>query len=206
MADGIIFDVDGTLWDTTPIVEKAWNDAIANAGIKGVTVTADRLKGLFGLPMMDIIDDILPGESLEVKEKILETCSVYEFDYIRKESGILYEGLEDALKYYKNKIPMFIVSNCQSGYIELFCDITGFGHYFDDHLCPGDTGLLKAGNICKIVEDNNLKNPVYVGDTQMDANACKEAGVPIVFAAYGFGKVESPDYIINKPMDLVNII
>ena len=82
---------------------------------------------------------------------------------------------------------------------------TGFGKYFKDHVCPGDTNLLKAENILLIAERNGLKNPIYVGDTHMDAEACVKAGVPIIFASYGFGKVEKPDYVIDTPMDLVSL-
>ena len=46
--DGIIFDVDGTVWDSTPVVEQAWNRALEEAGY-AARVTALRLKSLFGL-------------------------------------------------------------------------------------------------------------------------------------------------------------
>ena len=32
--DAVIFDVDGTLWDTTDLVAKAWNHAAADFGIQ----------------------------------------------------------------------------------------------------------------------------------------------------------------------------
>lgn len=205
MIDGIIFDVDGTVWDSTPVVERAWNDALAEAGYKE-RVTADRLKGLFGLPMNDIIRDILPWETEDNISAFAPICFKYEHEYLAQEAGIVYEGFEDMLKALHGKYPLYIVSNCQAGYIELMLSKTGFAGYFEDHLCPGDTGELKAANIRKICERHNLKSPVYVGDTQMDANACIDAGVPIAFAAYGFGTVEKPDYIINSPMELVDVV
>nr|MCR5222158.1 HAD hydrolase-like protein [Lachnospiraceae bacterium] len=108
-------------------------------------------------------------------------------------------------KRLSERFPLYVVSNCQQGYIELFYQKTGFGHYFKDQVCPDDTGLLKAGNIRLIADRHHLKHPVYIGDTQMDADACTEAGVPIVYAAYGFGKVEKPDFVIRKPMDLCDL-
>ena len=131
--DGLIFDVDGTIWDSTPVVEKAWNAALADSGHSDVRITADRLKRLFGLPMLDIIEDILPGSTLEERESFLPLCSRYEFEYLEKESGVVYEGLEDTLRTLSGSgIPLFIVSNCQSGYIGLMYRKTGFGKVLKD--------------------------------------------------------------------------
>lgn len=200
--DGIIFDVDGTLWDSTPVVKDAWNQALRDFGINDVTITADQLKGLFGLPMDDIIAQIIPNEPEERRFEFRPLCFEYEHKYLEKKPGILYEELEKTLEILASKYPLFIVSNCQAGYIELFLKKTGFGKFFKDHLCPGDTNLLKADNIKLISKRNGLNKPIYVGDTQMDANACKEAGVPIIFAGYGFGSIEEPYATIKKPMDL----
>ena len=164
MVDGIIFDVDGTLWDSTPIVEKAWNQALIDNGFENVSVTADRLKGLFGLPMDDIIEDILPGVSLEKRNAFKPDCFSYEHEFLKREPGILYDNLEEALSELSQKYKLFIVSNCQAGYIELFLEKTGFEKYFMGHLCPGDTDMLKADNIKKIVKDFDLKEPIYVGE------------------------------------------
>ena len=42
--DGIILDVDGTLWDSTPIVAGAWTRAVQEGGVPKRIVTADELK------------------------------------------------------------------------------------------------------------------------------------------------------------------
>ncbi len=202
--DGIIFDVDGTVWDSTPVVEEAWNRALMEAG-HSERVTAARLKGLFGLPMDIIIRDILPDAPEEERVRFAPYCYKYEHEYLNRTGGVVYEGFGDMLRTLSDKYPLYVVSNCQAGYIELMLQKTGFGKYIKDHICFGDNDKLKAENIRIICERNNLKNPVYVGDTQMDADACIEAGVPIVFASYGFGSVKDPDYVIDSPMELVEL-
>ena len=56
-----------------------------------------------------------------------------------------------------------------------------------------------------IIERNNLKNPIYVGDTQGDKQSAIDAGIPFVYAEYGFGSVNGYDYKIEKFEDLVKL-
>ena len=55
------------------------------------------------------------------------------------------------------------------------------------------------------MERNNLKSPVYVGDTQGDLQSAIDANIPFVFAEYGFGNVDRYDYKIEKFEDLLKI-
>ena len=55
------------------------------------------------------------------------------------------------------------------------------------------------------MERNGIKEAVYVGDTQGDANACKEAGIPMIFAAYGFGQVEEEHVAIQSFGELLEL-
>ena len=204
--DGIILDIDGTLWNSTPIVAEAWNEIIEKRDDIPFRFTAKQLTQLFGRPLPVIADMVFPF--LEEKERydLMNECCEREHELLRASTqNILYPGVAETMKALCKKIPLFIVSNCQAGYIEVFLKATGFGHYFKGHLCPGDTGMAKAENIMKIRNDYDLKDPVYVGDTLGDFNACKKAGVPFIFAKYGFGEVSDPDFRINMPMDLVEL-
>ena len=98
MIDGVIFDVDGTLWNSTPIVEKAWNEALKDNGYGDYSVTAERLKGLFGKPMPEIIEAIMPGVSLEEREEFAPKCYGYEHDYLTKEPGIMYPKILETIR------------------------------------------------------------------------------------------------------------
>lgn len=203
--DGILFDVDGTIWDSTGIVTEAWNKALIDTGHSDIQVTADRLKGLFGLPMIDIIRDILPDEDSDEHERFKPVCYEYEEEFIRQKAGVVYEGIAEVIAKLSEKYKVIIVSNCQSGYIELVIDHLKLHDYITDHVCPGDSGLLKAENIQLMCKKHNIKKPVYVGDTIMDAQACKKAEVPFIFANYGFGVVDEYLAKIDKPSELLEL-
>ena len=201
--DSIIFDVDGTLWNSTEIVARSWTEYLKNKEEISMEITAEKLTSLFGRLLPDIAAVLFADFSKEEQLRIIDGCCQAEHEALLKECAPLYEGLEDTLKELSKTYPLFIVSNCQAGYIEVFLKATGFDHYFKGHLCPGDTRLAKAENIRGICEQYHLESPVYVGDTQGDYEACKKAGVPFIFASYGFGNIDADVPVIKKPADLL---
>ena len=169
--DSIIFDVDGTLWDSTEICAKAWTDAIHRETDLSLTIDAPTLKGLFGRLLPDIASVLFADYPKEEQLRLIDRCCQEEHKALLAQCAPLYPALEDTLRQLKEKYRLFIVSNCQAGYIEVFLETSGLGSYFEGHLCPGDTGNAKADNIRQIIRDYNLKTPVYVGDTLGDFNA-----------------------------------
>ena len=61
--DSIIFDVDGTLWDSTGIVAEAWSDYLIHTEHMDTDVSAKRLMGLFGQLLPDIAKALFPRAS-----------------------------------------------------------------------------------------------------------------------------------------------
>lgn len=193
--DGLILDVDGTIWNTTGIVADAWNQAFDQFFPQVPHVTAEILKGQFGKPMDVIADNLFPNLSKAEKDLLMTKCCEYEQKALLENTkNITYNKVVETIKKISTRIPVYIVSNCQSGYIEVVMEKNGIAEYISDFECFGNTGLLKDENIRLVVKRNNLKAPVYVGDTQGDYEACKKAGIPFIWAAYGFGHPEDDDY------------
>lgn len=204
--DSIIFDLDGTLWDSTDTSARIWNEICKDYPEVTEVVTADKLKSLFGKPLRDIGIALFQSVSEERAVEIINDCCRRQGEFIAKEGGILYPQLEETLQELSKKYKLMIVSNCEDGYIESFFAAHGLQKYFTDYECPGRTGKLKADNIRIISERNGLKNPVYVGDTLGDATAAKEAGVPFIFAGYGFGEVKEYIARIESIHELCEIL
>lgn len=204
--DGMIFDVDGTLWDATKIVAAAWTKALRQTYDPQMTITAEQLRGLFGKLLSDIAARLFPRESKSRQQELIELCCAQEHRaLLAAPKAPVYPKLEDTLQVLSEKYKLFIVSNCQAGYIEVFLECTGFSRYFQDHLCPGDTGHPKGENIREIIRRHRLENPIYIGDTMGDFRAAKEAGIPFVHASYGYGRVDTPDFVIAQISDLVQL-
>lgn len=203
--DSIIFDLDGTLWDSTHVIASAWDKIVKEKYNPAMDITPEVLKSHFGKTLPNIAKALFTKIPTEQQLELIDECCEAEHRALLATPPDVYDRVEHTLSYLSQKYKLFIVSNCQAGYIEVFLKATGLGAYFTDHLCPGDTGLEKAYNIQEIIRRNNLKHPVYVGDTAGDHAASKESGIPFVFASYGFGQTEDPDYTITCPKELMDL-
>ena len=204
--DGIIFDVDGTIWDATEVVARTWTHYVKEHTQLNTVITAPMLKSLFGQLLPDISRQLFPSLSQEDQLKLIDILCKKEHEALKKEGAPVYENMEEVLKELSGRFPLFIVSNCQCGYIEVMMKGAGMEPYIKDFLCFGQTQTSKDQTILKLMEKNNLTNPVYVGDTQGDADSCKKAGVPFIFAEYGLGDVKEDYPTIHSFSELKNIL
>lgn len=203
--DSIIFDLDGTLWDSTEAFEVFFNKALIGKVNLQKTVTGEDIKRAFGLQIDEFISCILPYLDSESHKKVVGIFDKTYCNYVNKYGGKPYKNMKETIKSLSKKYSLFIVSNCQRGYIETFLEETELEAYFKGRECSGNTGLLKKDNIKLIVDRYALKNPVYIGDTQLDCDSAEGAGVPFIFASYGFGSVRNYNYILDDISDLNEI-
>ncbi|MCR4887696.1 MAG: HAD family hydrolase [Ruminococcus sp.] len=189
MKTGLIFDMDGTLWDSSANVALSWTEKVKELGYERPDITQQDIMGVMGLTMDKIADKLFGDLSKDERMKLLQLCCDNENDYLRRHGGILYPDLEDTFIRLKEKYSLFIVSNCQSGYIETFLEYYGFGKYFDDIECYGNNLKEKGDNIALIVKRNDLEKAYYIGDIQGDYDATMKAGINFIHAAYGFGTI-----------------
>lgn len=203
--DSIIFDLDGTLWDSLEVVIAAWNNVLLRDPEVNREITVDELRSVTGMPVPEIGKRLLPTLSQEKLEEILEKCNKEECLFLTERGGKLYDQLEHVLETLARKYKLFIVSNCQKGYIESFFAYHQLGKFFTDYENPGRTGLSKGENIKLVIERNNLQSPVYVGDTEGDRQAARYAGIPFIYAGYGFGQASEYDHAIERLDQLLEL-
>ena len=203
--DSIIFDVDGTLWDSVDPVAESWNLAIAENTDMTPDLTRDSLAWLLAKTMTEIADALFPQIPLDERMRLLTICFDYENRYLETHPGKMYDGVVDTIRELSLRYPLFIVSNCQCGYIEVMMKSSGIEPYIKDHLCFGETRLSKDQTLLQLIEKNGLKSPVYVGDTQGDADSCSRAGIPFIFAEYGLGDVPDAKVRIARFEELLKI-
>lgn len=187
--DSIIFDLDGTLWDSSETVAESWNTVLEKIG-SPMRITGNDVLKHMGKSMDVIMKDVFGADFNDTETKeFLEKLSAEETAQITEKGGVLFPNLEKTLAELKKDYRLFIVSNCQKGYIEAFLKAHKLSEYFEGFMCWGDTKLPKGETNKRLIEKYALKTPVYVGDTEGDHISAETAGIPFIHAAYGFGQV-----------------
>ena len=189
--ESLIFDIDGTLWDSRSIIVEGYNQVLTAAGHADLCVTAEDWKRLFGKTMKEIADIMLTSLSEEERYPLMEKCiDTGDARLLDDPCDIGYPGVKETLEELHKRYRLFIVSNSQLGYPETTMDKLGITHLFQGHLCFGNTGTDKGTTIRILMEQHGIENAVYIGDTQGDYEAAVKAGLPFVWATFGFGVPE----------------
>lgn len=188
MRKGLIFDLDGTLWDASDVVAEAWCGALRDFDCALRTVTPEMIRSVMGLTEADILQRFCPELNAEEGRALFDRCTALQSKTISKGRARLYPELVSVLKRLSEKYMLAVVSNCSANYLELFLGYPGVQDLFCDYEYSR-TGLPKAGNISLVVERNGLTDALYIGDTVWDMQAAQTAGIPFLHAAYGYGRV-----------------
>lgn len=204
--ESLIFDIDGTLWDSRELVAEGYNIQLKAEGLEHLCVTAQDLKPLFGKVMTEIADTMLESIPKDRRYALMERCMATENQYLHDNPcHIGYPGVKETMAKLAEKHRLFIVSNSQCGYPDLCIEKLGLASYISGHLCFGDTGTSKGQTIRTLMEKYGINHAAYIGDTQGDYEATAEAGIPFIWCSFGFG--EPMDYAarVDKFEDLLGL-
>ena len=176
--------------DSTDVVADAWNQIMEKETDMTPNLTGAVLKGLFGRLLPDIAAVIFHEYPKERQLELIEACCAKEHEALLATPAPVYPGLVDALSILSRHYPLYIVSNCQAGYIEVFLE------------AQASVTISKAISVLAIPERQRQTTSVQSSnrticstrlcrDTDGDYKATHEAGIPFVHAAYGFGQTET---------------
>ena len=201
--ESLIFDIDGTLWDTCALIAEGWNACLREEGLEHLQTDADALKPLFGKVAEDIADVLFPSLPEQERYALMQRCLTNGNRYMQQHPcQVGYPGVRETLEALSKQHRIFIVSNCQVGYPQLCMEKLGLTPFVSGHLCYGDTGTSKGRTIRTLMALHNITSCIYIGDTLGDQMACREAGIPFIFAAYGLGQANAWDARIESITDL----
>lgn len=190
--DCLIFDMDGTLWNATESYAAIWNEA-CKLNNYDVRITGKDLLPHMG-KTLDLITTGLYGEDFPMDvNKFLEDVYRLESELMPKLGGILYDGVREGFEKLSKHYKLLLLSNCGVHGLQNFMEYTGLTPFVTDTITFGETQVPKSENLKIISERNNVKHPVYVGDTKGDCDETHKANLPFAYMEYGFGTCEDPE-------------
>ena len=190
--DSLIFDMDGTLWDNVNSYVKVWNIGLEQIG-HSKHVTREELMGLMGVDIENMLKRLIPDSPEEKRIELMH--AVFDaYDAMDDNlEAIIFPGVQEGLEKLSKRYKLLLLSNCEEGGLVKFMQFTGIRHLITDYQEHGQNFKPKSENLQLIVERNNLKSAIYIGDTDGDSQETRKAGLPFAFAAYGFGHTEDYD-------------
>ena len=201
--DSLIFDMDGTLWDNVNSYVISWNKAFEALGY-AATVTRESLMGLMGKEAREILSILIPEVSGKDQDLLFDEVIVQYNKMVPTMEPEIYPTVYDGLVKLHSKYKLLLLSNCEEGGLVNFMNHTKTTHLFQDYMEHGQNNKPKSFNLDLLKERNNLKYPVYIGDTDGDRRESQLAGVPFIFVSYGFGETEHYDIQFHSFEDLTN--
>lgn len=205
----VLFDLDGTLTDSSPGIINSIIYAMKKFGVT-IENTAP-LRRFLGPPLQDSFMDVFGFD----REKAMKAVEYYREYFTVKgiEENSVYEGIEDVLASLKQEGKRLIVATSKpQPFAGKIINDFGLNKYFDfvagsnlDGTRSKKAQVIKyALKSCGI---DDLSQAVMIGDRMHDVAGAKEAGIECIGVEYGYGdynELESAgaDYIVKTAEDL----
>ncbi len=200
--EGLIFDLDGTLWDAVPTYTKAWNLVLQKHQIERV-LHPENLYPLMGLQAEQYLKEVLPDINSESRINLYDEVIQKQYEIISSEGGRLFPYVQEGLEILSLQYKIIILSNCPRYIIHHFLVWSKLSSLIADHLSYGESPQSKADNMKLLMVRNNLNSAVYIGDTNSDGIQARQAGLPFIFVSYGFGNSTLYDHKFDRFQELV---
>lgn len=185
--DLVIFDVDGTLLDTTESVVMSAKHAITT---KGYDMPSDSVLLTFiGPPLQVSFENIFGLKGQERDEAVAVFRDFYAENLLRAKP---YDGTTQLFEYLKEKgIATAIATYKREDYAKKLLSHFGFADFTDNiHGAAVDNTLTKHDIIEECIEESGVadrRRIVMIGDTLHDANGAEQSGIDFIGVTYGFG-------------------
>ncbi|MGY4690775.1 HAD family hydrolase [Salibacterium sp. K-3] len=195
MRDALIFDMDGTLFDSKDLLSRAIANTLQYAVEQGMHedkgwTEADRV-AVIGLPFYDAFRWLLPDaseENLQMLEAVLDRFILHEMD---NGAGSLYEGVPETLQHLKDEgYRLYVASNGNAEYVPSAIEREGLTALFEGVYSVQQYQAGSKINLVRIILDDAGTDAVMIGDRSSDIEAGKENGLPVIGCRFGFGSEE----------------
>jgi phosphoglycolate phosphatase len=202
VTDAVMFDIDGTLWNASSASAEGWNQALEQLGLPG-NVSAEQIARVAGSPYEKCVDTLLPGLRASCPG-LLDALSRCERASVERSGGAFYDGALETVAQLARDFDVFLVSNCQDWYLELFLGFSRLSPLLSGVDCYGRSGVSKSEMLSRMQRSHSCLAPVYIGDTAGDEAAARLAGISHIHASWGFGQPTGNPLTVSSFAELLS--
>ena len=204
----VFFDLDGTLWAPHSVVLPAFRQVFLELG--SLVPADETLLDTLGYPIDEIWLRLLPESDAATRELANHMMGRAEMALIAAGWGSPFSGVANTLAALSSAgCALYILSNCQSEYLQVVPDALGIGQYFTGRFCAGGfPGLSKAEILAKVLPTVQLP-AAMIGDRWHDIAAGKQNGLLAIGCSYGLGRdqeLAEADSLIRSFPELLSIL
>ena len=208
----ILFDLDGTLFDSAPDLVGAANRLRTRRGMEALPFEEVRThagRGARGL--IEVTLGLSPEDEdyADIQKEFLDDYQAHCCD-----DSHLFDEVEMMLdELHSRNIPWGIVTNKHARFTTPIAEKTGMAQKAKVIVCGDATGKLKPApdNVLLALEKTGYRanETLYVGDDIRDAQAARNAGMRFAAAAYGYLGLANDvstwnaDWILSSPLQIL---
>lgn len=213
MTQAIIFDMDGTLFQTNRILEPALEATFAHLRQEGLwqgKTPLEQYRAIMGVPLDVVWQTLCPQHTLQQQQKNNAYFQQALITQIENGIGALYENVELTLQQLAAHFPLYIASNGQVPYLQAIMkhyDLYRFINkiYSIDCVPSGNKSELVAN----LIRENTVTSGFVVGDRASDINAAKDNGLTSIGVRFDFAQepeLQQADYVVEQFEQLLSIV
>lgn len=213
MNQAIIFDMDGTIFQTDKILEPALEatfNILRENGLWDGETPINKYREIMGVPLSVVWETLCPNFSQVDRENSDGLFQGNLNEMIRSHKGSLYPNVETTLQSLSSKYDLFIASNGLWEYLQSIVDTYDLNRFFKKVY---SIQLIPSGNkselVKKVVEENKLTTAWIVGDRLSDFKAAKDNGLISVGVNFDFAQedeLKQADIVIDDIRELTTLI
>lgn len=210
MLQSIIFDMDGTLFQTDKILELSLDDTFNHLrSLKqwDSVTPIDKYREIMGVPLPKVWEALLPNHSNEVREQVDAYFLERLIENIKSGKGALYPNVKEVFSYLKeNNYSIYIASNGLTEYLKAIVHYYHLDHWVTETFSIQQIQTLDKGDLVKtIIEKYDIKKAAVVGDRLSDINAAKANGLMAIGCNFDFAQEDElahADLVIDDMTEL----
>jgi len=203
----LIFDLDGTLIDTSAAVFPAFRSTLRMFGVQ--PPNEEVIGRTFGLPDVEIWQTLMPDASEAQRQEALAISERFVGEELDRLDVLLPHARETLIELRERGHILTVASNCGTKYLDAVLDSQGLRTLFHRPLCLGSVrGVKKADILSAHFQHLAKTDAVMIGDRSSDWNAAKEHGIQFVGCNFGFAKpeeLEGAETVIHTLPDLLKL-